>query len=355
MRRQSAQDQTVTGEQATQAEQRLRACRTVSVVEFDEHFDQLVDLVERASVSREPWLAVLLWRHAARRAYETGNLDQLAKLFRSGVPHSRRVGQGLAAVFELCKLKRKKRGRQRKLFGISAEAQKAGVESVARRPYDTGNLDQLATLLRSGVPLSRQEGQMLADVFDLCKLKGKKRGGQRKLFEISAETQKARAECDVRLLQREKSISELSAAELRAKVWGLGLDVKMDDKVARAQDAQARRLGKLRNSKGRMSRVDAIQQVVQHHKLDELDVDKLTNWIDGRTGARQRHKTECQNFSEGGFSFWCITNEHRTERSSRKAAQRRVEDAELVGGGAGPSDDRRCRDAVAVPGKRSPN
>jgi hypothetical protein len=292
MRRQSAQDQAATGERATQAVQRLSACRTVTVVEFDEHFDQLVDLVVRASLSGGHWLVIILWWHAARRGYETGNVDQLAKLF------------------------------------------------------------------RSGVPLSRQAGQMLADVFDLCKLKRTKRGGQRKLFEISAETQKARAECDVRLLQREKSISELSADELRTKVWGLGLDVKMDDKVARAQDAEARRLGKLRNSKGRMSRANAIEQVVQHHELNELDVGKLANWMDGRTGARQRRRVKGQNFSEGGFSFWCIKNEHRAERSSPEPTQQRVEDARLDGRGAGPSDGPRCHDAVghrAVPRKRSPN
>ena len=278
MRRRSAKEQMATSEQATQAAQRLRAGRPWTDDEFDEHFDGLVDLVGR--VSGEHFLAVAFWWHATQRGYEKGNLDQLAKLFRSRVPRSQQIGQ------------------------------------------------------------------MLADVFDLCKLKRKRRGGQQKLFGISAETQKARAECDVRLLQREKSIAELSADELRTKLWPL--DLKMDDQAARAQDAEARRLGKLRNSKGRMSRADAIEQVASHH---ELHVGTLTNWSEGRTGARQRHKGECQNFSEGGFSFWCIKNEHRTERSSPKAAQRRVEDAGLDGG----ADDRRCRDAVAVPGKRSPN
>ena len=347
MRRRSAKEQMATSEQATQAAQRLRAGRPWTDDEFDEHFDGLVDLVGR--VSGEHFLAVAFWWHATQRGYEKGNLDQLAKLFRSRVPRSQQIGQMLGDVFDLCKLKRKRRGGQRKLFGMSAEAQKAEVERAARRAYETANLDELAKLFRSGAPHSRQEGHMLADVFDLCKLKRKRRGGQQKLFGISAETQKARAECDVRLLQREKSIAELSADELRTKLWPL--DLKMDDQAARAQDAEARRLGKLRNSKGRMSRADAIEQVASHH---ELHVGTLTNWSEGRTGARQRHKGECQNFSEGGFSFWCIKNEHRTERSSPKAAQRRVEDAGLDGG----ADDRRCRDAVghrAVPGKRSPN
>ena len=287
MRRRSAKEQTATGEQATQVAQRLRARRPLTDDEFDEYFDQLVDLVVRASVSGEHLAAVTFWSGAARRAYETGNLDQLAKLFRSGVPHPQQVAQMLADVFDLCKLKRKRKGGQRKLFGMSAEAQKAMAERDMRRAYETGNLAQLATLFRSGVPHSQQVGQMLADVFDLCKLKRKRKGGQRKLFGMSAEAQKAVAERDVRRLQREKSIGELSADELRTKLRGLGLGVKMDDKAARAQDAEARRLGKLRDSKGRMSRADAVEQVAQLHGLE---VGKLTNWVDGKTGARQRQK-----------------------------------------------------------------
>jgi hypothetical protein len=205
VRRRSAKEQTATSEQATQAAQRLRAW---TEDEFDEQFDGLIDLVDR--VNGENWLAVAFWWHATQRGYEKGNLDQLAKLFRSGVPRSRQIDQMLADVFDLSKLKRKRRGGQRKLFGMSAEAQKAEVERAARRAYETGTLDELGKLFRSGAPHSRQEGQMLADVFDLCKLKRKRRGGQRKLFGISAETQKARAERDVRLLQREKSIGDLS-------------------------------------------------------------------------------------------------------------------------------------------------
>jgi hypothetical protein len=284
MRTRSARDQPATGKQATQAAQRLPAGRPVTLVEFDKHFD---DLVDRAPVSGENWLAEVLWWHAARRAYETRNPDQLAKLFRPGVPHSRMVGQMLADVFDLCELKRKRRGGQRKLFGISAEAQKAATERAALRAYETGNLDQLANLFRSGLPRSRQEGQILADVFDLCKLKRKRRGGQRKLFGISAEVQKALAERDVRLLQRAKSIDELSADELRAKLEGLNLGLKMDDQAKVAQDAQARRLGKLRDSKGRMLRADAIEQVARLHGLE---VEKLANYVEGRTGARQRQR-----------------------------------------------------------------
>ena len=81
---------------------------------IDAHFDQLVDCVVRASVSGEHFLVVVLWLHTARRAYETRNLEQLAKLLRSGVPHSRQADQMLADMFGLCKLKR--RGGQRKLF-----------------------------------------------------------------------------------------------------------------------------------------------------------------------------------------------------------------------------------------------
>ena len=90
----------------------------------------------------------------------------------------------------------------------------------------------------------------------------------------------------MRLLQREKSIVELSADDLRTELWPL--ELQMDDQAARAQDAEARRLGKLRNSKGRVSRADAVEEVARLHRLE---VGKLTNWMDGKTGARQRHRT----------------------------------------------------------------
>jgi hypothetical protein len=85
--------------------------------------------------------------------------------------------------------------------------------------------------------------QMLADVFDLCKLARKRRGGQRKLFGISAEVQKALADRDLRLLQREKSIS--------------------------------------------MSRADAVEKIASFYGLD---VCTLANWVDGRTGASRRQR-----------------------------------------------------------------
>jgi hypothetical protein len=91
VRRQSAKEQTTTGEQATQGAQRLRARRPLTDDELDARFDQSVERVVRASVGGEHFVVVTLWWHAARRAYETGNLDQLAKLFRSGVPHSRQM------------------------------------------------------------------------------------------------------------------------------------------------------------------------------------------------------------------------------------------------------------------------
>jgi len=139
VRRRSAKEQIATSEQATQAAQRLRAGRPWTDDEFDEHFDGLVDLVDR--VSGEHFLAVAFWWHATQRGYEKGNLDQLAKLFRSRVPRSQQIGQMLADVFDLCKLKRKRRGGQRKLFGMSAEAQKAEVSAprggATRRPTST--------------------------------------------------------------------------------------------------------------------------------------------------------------------------------------------------------------------------
>ena len=122
-----------TGEQAAQGAKRLRARLPLTDDEFDAQFDQLVDLVDRASVSGEHLAAVSLWRHAARRAYETGNLDQLAKLFRSGVPHSRQADQMLAEVFHSCKLMRKRKGGQRKLFRASAAARYASAARDVRR------------------------------------------------------------------------------------------------------------------------------------------------------------------------------------------------------------------------------
>jgi hypothetical protein len=144
---------------------------------------------------------------------------------------------------------------------------------------------QAVSLARAAFPTDRSDARRR---IRLVQSEEEEERGQRKLFGISAETQKARAEGDVLLPQREKSIGELSADEVRTKFRGLGLDVRMDDKATRAQDTQARKLGKLRNSKGRMSRADAIKQVAPHHRLK---VDKLTNWVDGKTGARQRHRT----------------------------------------------------------------
>jgi hypothetical protein len=191
---------------------------------MDAHFDQLVDCVVRAGVSGEHFVVVMLWRHAARRAYETGNLEQLAKLLRSGVPHSRQVGQ------------------------------------------------------------------MLADVFDSCKLVRKRKGGQRKLFRMSAAARYASAARDVRRLQRGefKLIGELFVKEARTGIAGNPkARLEMDSKSAQALDASAHKLSKLRDSKGRMSRKDAITQIAA---INGLEVDKLTDWMDGKTGASRRRK-----------------------------------------------------------------
>jgi len=148
VRRRSAKEQTATGEQATQGAQRLRARRPLTDDEFNEHFNQLVDLVDPASVSGEHFVVVTLWLHAARRAYETSNLDQFAKLFRSGVPHSRQAGQILAALFDSAKLMKGKR----KLF-----------ESAAAR-YDLAERD--ARRLMSG------ELKLLGEVSDKQRVAG---------------------------------------------------------------------------------------------------------------------------------------------------------------------------------------
>jgi hypothetical protein len=163
----------------------------------------------------------MLWLHAARRAYETGNLDQLAKLFCSVVPHSPQLDQMLVDIFGLCKLIRKNKGAQRKLFGMSA-AQNALAEHIVRclmsgefklsgelsadevlklglRMDDKSAHGQDAKARKLG-KLRESKGhmprldQMLADIFGLCKLIRKNKGGQRKLFGMSAATQKALAE-----------------------------------------------------------------------------------------------------------------------------------------------------------------
>jgi hypothetical protein len=143
VRRRSAKKQTATSKQATQAAQRLRAGPPWADDEFDEHFDGLVDLA-RASMSGEHFVVVMLWWHAARRAYETRNLEQLAKLLRSGVPHSRQVGQMLADVFDSCKLMRKRKGGQHKLFGMSAAVQKALAERDVRRLQREKSIGELS-------------------------------------------------------------------------------------------------------------------------------------------------------------------------------------------------------------------
>ena len=95
---------------------------------FDAHFDRLVDCVVRAGVSGEHFVVVTLWWHAARRAYETGSLEQLAKLFRSGVPHSRQMGQMLADLFDSSKLMKGKR----KLFEPAATRYDPAERAVPR-------------------------------------------------------------------------------------------------------------------------------------------------------------------------------------------------------------------------------
>jgi len=224
VRRRSAKEQTATGEQATQGAQRLRARRPLTDDEFDEHFDQLVDWVVRAGVSGEHFAVVTLWWPAARHAYETGDLEPLAKL------------------------------------------------------------------LRSGAPLPPQVPLMLADVFDSCKLMRKRRGGQRKLFGMSAAARYASAAHDVRRLVcgELKLFGELSAKEVRTGIAGNPkARLEMDSKTAQALDASARKLSKLRDSKGRMSRKDAIEQIAA---INGLEVDKLTDWMDGKTGASRRRK-----------------------------------------------------------------
>jgi hypothetical protein len=109
-----------------------RARRPVTDDEFDAHFDELVDCAVRLNLSANHLAVIVLWYHAARRAYETGSLEQIAKLFGAGAPLSRQVGRLLADVFKPCKLTQKSRGGKRKMFA-SAAAQYALAEDALQR------------------------------------------------------------------------------------------------------------------------------------------------------------------------------------------------------------------------------
>jgi hypothetical protein len=216
---------------------------------IDAHFDELVDRVVRASVSGEHFVVVWLWLYAARRAYETRNLEQLAKLLRSGVPHSRQVDQMLADMFGLCKLMRKKKGGQRKLFGMSAAAQNVQAERTVRRLM-TGEIKLINELSTKELVWKDPSGSPL---------RVRSRAG---LLRMNSE---------VRLLE-------------------------VDAKFAPAWDAEARKLSKLRDARGRMPRPRAIELTARalsdrREGYPPLKEDKLERWVIGTTGARQRHRT----------------------------------------------------------------
>ena len=163
-------------------------------------------------MSGEHFLVVVLWLHAARRAYETRNLEQLAKLLRSGVPHSRQADQMLADMFGLCKLMRKKKGGQRKLFGMSAAAQYVQAERTVRR------------LMSGEIKL---------------------------INELSTKE----------LLWKDPSGSPLRVRS-RAGLLPMNSEVRLlevDAKFAPAWDADARKLSKLRDARGRMPRPRTIE------------------------------------------------------------------------------------------------
>jgi hypothetical protein len=219
--------------QTTQGAQRLRARRPLTDNEFDERFNQLVDRVDPASVSGEHWVAMTFWWHAARRAYETGNLDQLAKLFRSGVPHSRQIDQMLADLFDSCKLTKGKR----KLF-----------ESAAAR-YDLAERD--VRRLMSGE----------------LKLLGELSTKQMVWQDPLGNPVEVRS----------------PAGPLKMKQVHL---LKVDAKSARSWDANAHELSKRRDSKGHMPREAAIELVAS---IFGLEADKLANWMDRKTGASRSY------------------------------------------------------------------
>jgi hypothetical protein len=136
---------------------------------------------------------------------------------------------------------------------------------AARHAYETRQLDQLARLLRSRIPLSPQVRPMLAEIFDLSKLKMKSAGGRYKLFgnsltanyKLAADDVKRMQTGELKILGEPKSISVVGG------------------------------LRSLRDSTGHMSREDAIEQIAAFY---DLEVYKLTDWIDGRMGASRRKK-----------------------------------------------------------------
>jgi hypothetical protein len=62
--------------------------------------------------------------------------------------------------------------------------------------------------------------------------------------------------------------------------------LKVDAKFARSWDANAHKLSKRRNSKGRMPRKAAIELVALSY---ELEPDKLADWMDRKTGASRSY------------------------------------------------------------------
>jgi hypothetical protein len=206
---------------------------TASRKDIDAHFDELVDRVVRASVSGEHFLVVTLWLYAARRAYKTGYLEQLAKLLRMGVPLSRQMRQMLADLFDSGKLMKGKR----KLF-----------DSAAAR-YDLAERD--VRRLMSG------ELKLLGEWSNKQPVWQDPLGNP--------------------VLVRSRA-GTLPMNQVRL--------LKVDAKSARSWDANAHELSKRRDSKGRMPREAAIELVAS---IFELEADKLANWMDRKTGASRSY------------------------------------------------------------------
>jgi hypothetical protein len=200
---------------------------------IDAHFDQFVDRVVRASVGGEHLVVVMLWRHAARRAYETGSLEQLAKLLRSGVPHSRQIDQMLADLFDSSKLMKGKR----KLFESAAARYDLAERAV--RHLMSGELKLLGELSAKGLVWQDPLGNPVL-------------------------------------------VWSLAGPLLMNQVRVL----KVDPESARSWDADARELSKHRDSKGRMPREAAIELAAP---IFELEADKLANWMDRKTGASRSY------------------------------------------------------------------
>jgi hypothetical protein len=142
------------------------------------------------------------WVDAVKEAEATGDLTALARVLRSGSPIERSTRDLLARLCDRRRLIRK-RGRP-PLFGPSE--QNAWIDAL-QETEKSSDLRPLARLLRSNIPIEQSTRELMAKLFDRCRL-GRKRGGQSQpIFKMSAQD---------RLLDAVKAVRQVRQVN---KVW----------------------------------------------------------------------------------------------------------------------------------------